>query len=299
MVRRPFGYTRRIFLKDAAMLAAAVPFGARAATLLKPAPDRNEEIVGQKFSFAAGRSLQTAPMGDVMEAIGISFLGTPYVAHTLEAPGPEHLVINLQGLDCTTFVENVLALSRCVTLGQTTFDAFTQQLQHIRYRSGVIQGYPSRLHYFTDWIGDNERKEIVRDITRDLGGIPLVKTIDFMSTHRTSYSQLSAQSVADAIRDTESLLSSAVHTYVPKASVAGMQRKLRGGDIVAITTSIPGLDVSHTGLVAIKDGTPHYLHTPLSGGAVQLSQSSLAQYLEGAGKQTGIIIARPMEVGRH
>ncbi len=76
-----------------------------------------------------------------------------------------------------------------------------------------------------------------------------------------------------------------------------MQHKLRSGDIIAITTSIPGLDVSHTGMIAVKDGTPYYLHAPLSGGAVQLSQGSLASYLAGAGKQTGIIVARPMEPG--
>jgi hypothetical protein len=296
LLQRGIGTTRRTFLKHAALLAAALPLGSRAvASLLASPPVKNEEIVGQKFRFAAERSLQAAPIGDVMAAMGTSFLGTPYVAHTLEAPGAEHLVVNLQGLDCTTFVENVLALSRCVKLKQPTFDLFTKQLQLIRYRSGVIKGYPSRLHYFTDWIGDNERKEIVHDITRELGGIPLVKTIDFMSTHRTSYPQLSSKSALDAIRATELRLSSAVQSYVPKADVAAIQDKLRNGDIIAITTSIPGLDVSHTGMVAVRDGKPYYLHAPLSGGAVQMSQGSLGEYLSGGGKQTGIIVARPVE----
>jgi hypothetical protein len=207
--------------------------------------------------------------------------------------------VNLQGLDCTTFVENVLALSRCIKLGQTTFDDFTKQLQLIRYRSGKIEGYPSRLHYFTDWIGDNERKGIVRDITRDLGGVPLVKVIDFMSTHPKSYPQLSDKSAVDAIRATELRLSSAAHTYLPKAAIREAQNKLRSGDIIAIATTIPGLDVSHTGLVFVKEGKPYYLHAPLSGGAVRVSQSSLADYLAGAGKQTGIIVARPMGPGEH
>ena len=95
----------------------------------------------------------------------------------------------------------------------------------------------------------------------------------------------------------EQRLSSANRTYVPKTKVAGMQEKLRSGDIIAITTSIPGLDVSHTGLVIVKEGKPYYLHAPLSGGAVQVSQGSLAEYLARAGKQTGIIVARPMEPG--
>src|SRR5512142_59189 len=112
--RRRNSYSRRAFLKDAAFLAAALPFGSRAAgAFLKGTTDRNAEIVEQKFHLAAEGSLQGKPIGSVMTAIGTSFIGTPYVAHTLEVPGPEHLVVNLQGLDCTTFVENVLALSRC------------------------------------------------------------------------------------------------------------------------------------------------------------------------------------------
>ncbi|MBP1646914.1 MAG: lipoprotein [Bacteroidetes bacterium] len=299
-LQRRARYSRRRFLKDAALLAAVLPLGPRCASaFLNNAPDRNEEIVCQKFQLAADPSLQGKTVGDVMAAIGLSFIGTPYVAQTLEVPGPEHLVVNLQGLDCTTFVENTLALSRCVKLNEPTFEAYTKQLQLIRYRSGVIQGYPSRLHYFTDWIGDNELKEIVRDITRDLGGVPLVKAIDFMSTHRKSYRQLSEKSVVDAISAAELRLSSAVHSYVPKGDVAGMQDKLRSGDIIAITTSIPGLDVSHTGLVVEQEGMPYYLHAPLSGGAVQLSKATLASYLAGAGKQTGIIVARPVEPGGH
>lgn len=292
------GYTRRTFLKDAALLAAAaLPLGSAAAEALRRrSPDKNADVVAKKFRLAADRSLEAEPVGDVMAGIGISFIGTPYVAHTLEVPGPEHLVVNLQGLDCTTFVENVLALSRCVKLKQTSFEAFTKQLQLIRYRSGIIRGYPSRLHYFIDWVGDNEKKGIVRDVTRELGGVPLEKSIDFMSTHPKSYSQLSSKSVLDSIRVAEQRLSSAEHFYIPKAQVAEVQSKLQSGDIIGLATSISGIDVTHIGLVAVKDGTPYYLHAPLSGGAVQLSKNSLAEYLAG-GKATGIIVARPTEPG--
>jgi len=292
---RGTGYTRRQFMKNAALLAAAaLPFGSRLRGAVKSA-DTDRDILAQKFQFAVDKSLRAVPIGDVMAAMGASFVGTPYVAHTLEQPGPEHLVINLHGLDCTTFVENMLALSRCIKLHQTAYDDFTKQLQLIRYRSGVIEGYPSRLHYFTDWIGDNERKGIVHDTTRELGGIPLIKTYDFMSTHVKSYPQLSDKSALDAVRAAEVRLTSTTHTYIPNNKVAGMQDKLRSGDIIAIATSIPGIDVSHTGMVAVKDGTPYYLHAPLSGGSVQFSQGSLAEYLARAGKHIGIIIARPLE----
>lgn len=42
---------------------------------------------------------------------GLSFLKTPYVAHTLEVNDEEKLVVNFDEVDCTTFVEYVLALS--------------------------------------------------------------------------------------------------------------------------------------------------------------------------------------------
>src|SRR5512146_1957361 len=121
------GYTRRTFLKDAALLAAAaLPLGSAAAQAMRRrTSDKNADVVAKKFRLASDRSLEAEPMGDVMAAIGLSFIGTPYVAHTLEVPGPEHLVVNLQGLDCTTFVENVLALSRTVKLKQTGFEVFT------------------------------------------------------------------------------------------------------------------------------------------------------------------------------
>jgi hypothetical protein len=299
------GLTRRAFFKAAVLPTAAfLPAAALLrAAFAAPGPlslqenqgTTSPEILREKFRIATAESLQTRPIGAVMAAVGTSFIGTPYVAHTLEVSGPEHLVVNLQGLDCTTFVESVLAISRCIKLQRMTYDAFTRQLQLIRYRSGNIDGYPSRLHYFTDWIGDNSRKGIVRDITRVLGGIPFTKTIDFMSTHRTSYVQLSDDGVATAIRAVEVRLSSSVRTYVPKADVPGVQEKLRDGDIIALTTSIPGLDVSHTGLIRMKGGRPCYLHAPLSGGTVRLSQGSLADYLARTGTHTGIIVARPTE----
>ena len=102
----------------------------------------DEQLLQHKFSLAAKESLARRPMGEIMVAMGVSFLGTPYVANTLEEHGAEHLVINLHGLDCVTFVENTLALSRCVKLNRHTREEFEKQLQRIRYRDGQIDGYP-------------------------------------------------------------------------------------------------------------------------------------------------------------
>ena len=68
------------------------------------------------------------------------FIGKPYVAHTLEKGVEERLVVNLNQLDCTTYVEVVIALTLAARNGDTTFDRFLYYLQHLRYPNGVING---------------------------------------------------------------------------------------------------------------------------------------------------------------
>src|SRR4030042_4036082 len=122
--------------------------------------------------------------------IGKFFLGETYRAGTLERKGAEHLVVNLRKHDCFTFVENVVALAWFVTSRKESFDAFRRLLLKIRSRQGKVQGYPSRLHYFSDWIHDNQKKGLVRDVTADVGGRPLIKAITFMTTHPDIYPPL-------------------------------------------------------------------------------------------------------------
>ena len=122
--------------------------------------------------------------------IGKSFLETEYVAHTLEKEGDEQLVINLTGLDCTTFLETSLTFARCIKKGKTSFEDYQNELTFIRYRDGKIDKYPSRLHYFSDWIYNNQQKSIVKDITEEIGGKKIKFAVDFMSKNPKYYKQL-------------------------------------------------------------------------------------------------------------
>ncbi len=291
---------RRSFLGRVAALAGTVLVSGKAAARmlssdLQSAGASDQEIALRTFAMAARRGLQEDPVGDIMAVIGSSFTGAPYEAHTIEVPGPERLVCDLRTFDCTTFVESTLALSRCVKLGTATYEAFQQQLQLIRYRSGVIQGYPSRLHYFIDWIADNEKKKIVRDITHDLEGVAVTKPIDFMTTHRESYRQLADEDNVQAVAEAEHRLSERTYTVLTKGHIAAVQDRLQNGDIIALATSIKGLDVTHTGM-AVRSGTVvKFLHAPLSGGAVQLSERPLPEYVAALGaRTTGIIVSRPL-----
>jgi hypothetical protein len=291
--------SRRAFLKRFGLLAgvSVVPKAhlARITTLLQSRSLSDEEICRGKFEIALKESLATRPIGEIMVAIGTSFLGTPYVPHTLEAPGPEELVVNLKGLDCVTFVENTVALSRCVKLGQHTYEEYRKQLQLIRYREGKIDGYPSRLHYFSDWIFDNTEKKIVRDMTREIGGIPYMKTINFMSAHRESYRQLSDNTFVESIRRQEQLMSGREKYYIPKEILGQYQHSIQPGDIIGITTAVEGLDISHTGIAVHVNGVVKYLHAPLANGAVQISHDSFVDYLTLHKNQTGVMVARPLE----
>ena len=152
--------------------------------------EQDVEICNQKFQISVNEDLKDKPINEVFVEIGESFIGTNYLAKGLEVDGDEQLVINLTGLDCTTLVENTLALSRCVKMGTTSFYEYLAELQYIRYRDGIVDGYPSRLHYFSDWITDNVAKGVVADETKELGGVPIQFNLNFMSTHPDSYKQL-------------------------------------------------------------------------------------------------------------
>lgn len=258
--------------------------------------DPDKQICLSTFQLALDRGLEKEPIGVVIAEIGKSFVGTEYVAHTLEQPGEERLVINLRGFDCVSFYENCLSLARCVKLGDATFSAFKKQLQWIRYRSGVIDGYPSRLHYTSEYFYDNVQKGVFQDITKSLGGVPFKKTLNIMSTHPESYPKLKDNpALVEVIREQEATINARERLYIPKEKVADILDKIQDGDILGTTTSIEGLDVSHTGIAVLHEGQVRFMHAPLAGGAVEISKGNLAEYLLRNTKQTGIMIVRPQE----
>ena len=234
-------------------------------------------------------------IGERMVAVGITFLGTPYMAKTLEVGAPERLVVNLREMDCTTFVEYVLVMSDMLQSGRKDWDAYLKGLERVRYRGGDCNGYASRLHYFTDWIQDNEQKGMLRDITRELGGIPVQKPIDFMGTHPELYPALAYEEPLDSIRQIESGLSARTYYVLPRDSVRSREHLILEGDIIALATRIQGLDVTHTGIaVRNPDGRIHLLHASTQG-EVMISEQPLAAYLKRIEGNTGILIARPTE----
>ncbi|MFI5212188.1 MAG: N-acetylmuramoyl-L-alanine amidase-like domain-containing protein [Ignavibacteria bacterium] len=259
--------------------------------------DYDEAICRKKFKLLVDTGLKSMPIGDAIIEVGRSFLDTDYVAGTLDKNMSESLVINLTGLDCVTFVENCLTFARCIKLGATTFDDYKAELKKIRYRGGSIDGYASRLHYFCDWITDNEEKGIVKNVSSEIGGVEYSKKINFMSTHTGSYKQLSSQANIDGINSAEEAINSRIYYYIPKNDIAKSYDFMKNGDIIATTTSIGGLDVTHTGYVVKgEDGSTYFLHASSKSKKVIISGSQLADYVGEDSKKTGIMVARPLEV---
>lgn len=291
--------SRRNFLQDSLLIAGSgvlLPgFGPLVRVFCQDEQAGDKATCEQKFALAVEQTLKEKPIGEVMVAIGMSFIGTPYAAKTLEVPGEERLVINLQGLDCVTLIENSLAISRCIKLGRATFEDYKGQVQLIRYRDGIIDMFPSRLHYFSDWIGDNVIKKVVRDVTKEIGGQPYNKTISYMSAHPHSYPKLSDSAFLVKTKRTEKALTSKQHYYIPKNSVARVQNKIMDGDIIAVTASQKGMDIVHTGVAIWAGGVLRLLHAPNVGDSVQISEKPLAEYLKLRDSQTGVMVARPLE----
>lgn len=274
--------------------SSSEPVRARpAAEALAPADSATARRFRAVMEEARRQALHERPLGEIMQTIGQQFKGAPYVAGMLDEPATETLICRLDGFDCVTFVETALAMGRGIQAQDYTYEAFARHVRDQRYRGGTMDGYCSRLHYFSEWIADNEARGTVRNITRELGGVLLDKRIDFMGTHRDSYPRLAASdSLYQCILDMEGRLAEMDLYYIPQDRIRSVYPKLQAGDIIATATNIDGLDVTHTGLVfANPDGSKGFLHASTTGG-VKVSPD-LQSYVQNNKSQIGIVVARP------
>ena len=259
--------------------------------------EQDVDVCNSKFQLAVNNNLAEKPIADIIVEIGKSFIGTDYLAHGLEKDGDEQLVINLAGLDCTTFLENALVLARCVKTGKTSFENYMNELQLIRYRDGVIDEYPSRLHYFSDWIFDNAKKGIIKDVTKDVGGEKIKFKINYMSTHPESYKQLKDNpDFIPIIKEQEKEISCRKYYFIPKDELAAKEDSIQNGDFIAITTTVEGLDIGHVGIaVEMDDGRIHLMHAPTVNTQVHITDQPLSDYLMKYKRHSGVIVLRANE----
>jgi Protein of unknown function (DUF1460) len=253
---------------------------------------------GQRFqqirNKAIAENLSQKPLDAMMQNIAKQFLGSAYQAGLLDKSAKETLVASLTQFDCVLFVETVLALVRGIAVEDYTYSTFTQNIVDQRYRQGKMETYCDRLHYFSEWIADNEKRGNVVNLTPSLGGIPLNKTLNFMTTHRGSYPQMvKNEANYQCIAQVERNLRQLNLTYLPTSRIKSVYSQLKSGDIIAITTNIAGLDVTHTGLVYRQGNQVGLIHASPAG-QVTIA-TDLQKYVSRVPKAIGIFVVRPVD----
>ncbi|HLP93354.1 MAG TPA: N-acetylmuramoyl-L-alanine amidase-like domain-containing protein [Saprospiraceae bacterium] len=222
-------------------------------------------------------------------AVAKSFLGTPYVHGCLDRQAEECLAVNLGELDCWTFMENSLAIALAK---DGNFQTYLQQLQELRYWGGYVNGYGSRIHYFSGWLLQNEKRGLLKDLTREMGGSPYKKEIGYISARPAKYPKIKNPDNLRALKSAEKRINAHNWYYIPQEQVAQMEHLIQEGDIISLTAWKKDLDISHQGFAVKINGRIHLMHASSLNKKVIISKQPLPAYILSQPGQTGIMVAR-------
>ena len=276
------------------LVLTAVAFTAAAASGQMRVRWHNEAVDTTKITnvLIDVEALKLGSNEAIVAECGKRFLGTPYVAGTLEGE-PEMLTVNTEEMDCTTFMETAVAMAMTIEARRTSWRDFIYYLTQLRYRGGTVDGYGSRLHYISDWIVDNAHRGNLQDVTDRIGKADyVVKTLDFMTSNRDKYPQLKDDKNYEAMKNAE--IGYRSHRF-PMLKLQNIKAaNIKEGDIIAITTSTKGLDVSHVGIAVTVDGEIHLMHASSKEGKVVMDKHSLQEYVR-RNRATGIRVVRIKE----
>jgi hypothetical protein len=261
---------------------------------------KGEDVFNRIMTKAEAGKWRALPIGALMGKIAQELIGTPYKADTLElSPDREYCCINLKALDCVTFFETTLAFARMLKKGGRTPTDLVGEVSFMRYRGGVVGDYSSRLHYMSDWFADNESKHVVQ-VLSDLPGAEIfTQKVSSMSSHPASSRQLVAHPELIAkIKHAETAINNRSLNFIPMDKIPAVEPLLKTGDIVAVCTSLAGLDVVHTGLVFRgDDGVAHFMDATSKKRSmkVTIEPGPISGALNWSKNLTGAIFARPLE----
>lgn len=208
--------------------------------------------------------------------ISEKFLGTPYVGSTLtgDIDTPEVFTIDLEGMDCFTFIDYVEALSL-----SDSFTEFGDNLKKIRYRNGIV-AFQNRNHFFSDWPVNNP--DYIKDVTSEIGG---TKTVGVPK-------KLNLKSDGTYYLPGIPLKNRTIY-YIPAAALdEAVLSRLMTGDFVGIYTDKDGLDVSHTGIIIKKDGRVFLRDASSREKNRKVVDEDLVEYME---QRPGLVVYRPVK----
>src|SRR5438105_10764042 len=199
--------------------------------------DRFEKLVIR----AKTENWKSLPIGGRTATVGQAMVGTPYRSFTLEIDNrTESPSVNLTGLDCWTFFEVALAFARMLDEPEENWTParLLHYIEMDRYRDGECTGaYLSRLHYLEDWLYDNNRRGLVADLTRELGGVSVPHSAREMTLGWRHYRYLvHNRALLGPLAQMENNVSSRPLYEIPKSRVAAIESRLRNGDIMGIVS---------------------------------------------------------------
>lgn len=219
-------------------------------------------------------------------------LGIPYVGGLLEVPKTESLIVTLEGSDCVLFVEYSLALTLTTLQGHTSFDELKKNVALLRYQRGQVEGYASRLHYFSDWLYTNQKKNLIAILNQDDNTLPRLDPVQFMSQNRSSYRQLNeSDSLFTLIKQRENYLKDRTLRFIPQNRISEYEHTFQTGDILSFVSTINGLDIAHTALI-VRDGDRVGFYHASTTGKVIKDPKTVRQYTLDRRNVNGIIVAR-------
>jgi hypothetical protein len=204
--------------------------------------------------------------GSRIEVLSRQLLGLPYKTNPLigSADTAEVFTASLDGFDCVTYIETVVALARA-----SDVDGFIEWLRKIRYERGRIQ-WQRRNHYSTLWIRNNIREGIIRPVS-----MPAVPTLR-MERVLNVVPGLDPQRIRVKC--------------IPKKAVPRLERYLQTGDLIFFASTRKHLDVFHAGII-VRDGNKVLMrHASRSQDGVV--EQKLSEFLK-ANRMAGVIVARP------
>ncbi|HEU5313916.1 MAG TPA: N-acetylmuramoyl-L-alanine amidase-like domain-containing protein [Candidatus Udaeobacter sp.] len=264
---------------------------------------KGQDQFNRLVAKAKAGNWKALPIGERTAAVGQALVGTRYKHFTLEIDNRiESPSVNFQGMDCWTFFEIALSFARMLNEPEANWtpERLLHYIELDRYRGGECTGaYLSRLHYLEDWLYDNDRRGLVEDLTRELGGRSVPHSAREMTAGWRHYRYLAAnRSLLGPLARMEANVSSRPLHEILKDRVAGIEPKLRSGDIIGIISrDRSGLySTAHVGLaLRTGDGVLHFMHasSPSNYGRVVVD-SQLSKYLYRYRSDSGILVARPL-----
>jgi hypothetical protein len=218
--------------------------------------------------------------GERIGFISQHFLNTTYLECTLTGNiyEPEAFVINLEGVDCFTFIDYVEAMRL-----SGSFNEFKENLKKVRYQSGDVD-YRKRNHFFTDWAEFSRAN--IRDVTGKIGGNTTKKAKKVLNIKEGGTCFL--EGITPREREILYISADNMHSSVPAA--------MKTGDYAGIYSELPGLDVSHAGIIIKADNDKILLrHASSLEKYRKVIDQPLKEYMA---DKAGLIVLRALEPAR-